>query len=158
MTYIYRLAGENLEMAEGELKGFLRSQGISEEPERDGRLAETDSEPEQLKRLALTHEVVKEKAEIKIEELEDFNPEDKPGDSFSITCKKLAGSVALEFLKESQRYIGKYYLTSDKTWGAMKAERWESFIHWLAAHDLITEEENKRLKEQTVFTNAYLAV
>ena len=62
----------------------------------------------------------------------------------------------LEFLKESQRYIGKYYLTSDKTWGAMKAERWESFIHWLAAHDLITEEENKRLKEQTVFTNAYL--
>ncbi|MFD0933059.1 ABC transporter substrate-binding protein [Psychroflexus salinarum] len=63
----------------------------------------------------------------------------------------------LEFLKESQRYIGKYYLTADKKWGQMKGERWTSFISWLAANDLITEDETKRLKKQTIFTNQYLA-
>ena len=68
MTYIYRLAGENLELAEAELRGFLRSQGIDESPERTGRLAFTQSHPGQLKRLALTHEISEKK------DLEAYTP------------------------------------------------------------------------------------
>lgn len=59
MGYLYLLAGEDLELAEAELNGFLRSQNVDEKPERDGRLAFTETEPEQLKRLALVHEVSK---------------------------------------------------------------------------------------------------
>ena len=57
MGFLYLLAGENLELARREIEGFLGSQGIREEPESGKRLAFTDSEPGQLKRLALTHEV-----------------------------------------------------------------------------------------------------
>ncbi len=57
MSYIYHLVGENLELAEAELKGFLRSQALEEDPDRFGSLALTDSEPEQLKRLGLVHKV-----------------------------------------------------------------------------------------------------
>lgn len=55
--YVYRLAGDNLELAEAELRGFLRSQGVEEEIERNGELAFTEAEPDFLKRLALVHEV-----------------------------------------------------------------------------------------------------
>jgi len=91
MTYIYRLAGENLKLAESELKGYLKSQKISEKPQRNGRIAQTKSEPNQLKRLALVHEVTKKKTETCIKELEDFQPHWKPENSFSITCKTLKG-------------------------------------------------------------------
>ncbi|MFB6245685.1 MAG: hypothetical protein ABEJ03_05065, partial [Candidatus Nanohaloarchaea archaeon] len=59
MTYIYRLAGENLALAEAEVEGFLESQEIHETVERDGRLVFSESEPPegQLRRLALVHEV-----------------------------------------------------------------------------------------------------
>lgn len=57
--YTYYLAGENLELAEAELNGFLRSRGSEEKAERDGRIALTESEPSRLRRLALTHEVGK---------------------------------------------------------------------------------------------------
>ena len=60
MNYIYRLAGNNLDLAEAELQGFLRSQDIREEINRESRIVETEAHPNQLRRLALTHEVVKE--------------------------------------------------------------------------------------------------
>jgi len=59
MTYFYRLAGENLKLAEAELKGFVKTQGIAE-VKRKGQLAMTREHPDQLKRLALTHEVIRE--------------------------------------------------------------------------------------------------
>lgn len=58
MSYTYFLAGENLELAEADLEGFLQSQEVDEKPERKGRIAFTEAEPMQLKRLALTHEIV----------------------------------------------------------------------------------------------------
>lgn len=64
MSFIYLLAGEDLELAEAELRGFLQSQDINEVPERRGRLAETEAEPSMLKRLAMTHEVSRKIAEI----------------------------------------------------------------------------------------------
>ena len=67
MTYIYRLAGENLELAEAELNGFLESQNIQEKASRKDRLAETEADPSQLKRLALTHEVCRKICETSLE-------------------------------------------------------------------------------------------
>lgn len=57
--YIYYLAGENMELARAELKGFLRSQDISENPVFHESLAVTDSEPSMLRRLGLVHDVAK---------------------------------------------------------------------------------------------------
>jgi tRNA (guanine10-N2)-dimethyltransferase len=56
MTYVYRLAGENLDLARAELGGFLKSQGI-EEIRHGEKIARTSEHPSQLRRLALTHEV-----------------------------------------------------------------------------------------------------
>jgi tRNA (guanine10-N2)-dimethyltransferase len=71
MTYTYLFAGENLELAEAELKGFLRSQKKEEKISRDGRLAETPEEPMQLKRLGLTQEVSEKICEI--QDVEKFS-------------------------------------------------------------------------------------
>lgn len=69
--YVYRAAGENLELARSELEGFLQSQGMEPEVRQNGRLFFSDSEPMegQLKRLALFHEVgeVVEAGEVEFE-------------------------------------------------------------------------------------------
>ncbi|MFB6217457.1 MAG: hypothetical protein ABEJ72_10930, partial [Candidatus Aenigmatarchaeota archaeon] len=57
MTYVYRLAGDNLELAEAELNGFLEAVEAGEEAERKEKLAFTGAHPGQLRRLALVHEV-----------------------------------------------------------------------------------------------------
>jgi len=100
MTYFYRLAGENLELAEAELEGFLNSQKIDEKPKRNGRIAETESQPEQLKRLALTHEITRKIAETKLESLENLELDCKPEESFSITCKVLKGDTDAPEIEE----------------------------------------------------------
>lgn len=84
MTYTYLMAGENLSLAEAELKGFLESQGISEQIKTSKRLAETQKEPSQLKRLALTHEIGEKVLEIERNNLETFESEFKPEGSFSV--------------------------------------------------------------------------
>lgn len=84
MSYTYLLAGENLELAEEELKGFLRSQEIDEEPERKSKLAFTECEPAQLKRLALTHEVAEELGRT---DLEDPEVNYRPEGSFAVRAK-----------------------------------------------------------------------
>ena len=87
MTYNYLLAGENLELAEAELSGFLKSQGPDEDARRNGRLAETDSHPRQLKRLGLTHEVTEKITETDPEQLEiDYRPES----SFAVRVENLS--------------------------------------------------------------------
>ena len=85
MSYLYRLAGENLELAEAELEGFLRSQKIQENPVRSGRLAETNDEPSQLKRLALTHEVSRKICETDRNLETDYIPES----SFAVRAENL---------------------------------------------------------------------
>lgn len=80
MTYIYRLAGDNLDLAEAELKGFLESQEIQEEIKRSGRVAKTENHPSQLRRLALTHEAIQE---IDIEEY-------KPSGSYAVRAENLS--------------------------------------------------------------------
>ena len=107
MTYIYRLAGENLDLAEAELDGFLESQNIDEKCKRDGRLAETDSEPDQLKRLALTHEICRKKDETTIESLKT---DIEVKGSFAVRCKVLQGG---EESKKIEEKLGEELSTED---------------------------------------------
>lgn len=73
MSYVYKLAGDNLELAEADLNGFLESQEIDEEAERNGRVAETEAEPLQIRRLALTHEVSEKIAGKSLDEEVDID-------------------------------------------------------------------------------------
>jgi tRNA (guanine10-N2)-dimethyltransferase len=100
MTYIYRLAGENLEIAEAELKGFLKSQEVEEEPDRQSRIAETESEPEMLKRLALTHEVSRKIAEIDPDNLQDTEIDYRLEGSFAVNCKIIEGEEDPQKIEE----------------------------------------------------------
>lgn len=87
MTHAYLLAGEDLELAEHELEGFLESQQEEGELERESRLALAPGVMEgQLKRLALTHEVseVIERGEI------GEAPEYRPPGSFEVRAKEAA--------------------------------------------------------------------
>lgn len=101
MTYIYRLAGENLELAEAELKGFLKSQGIEEKPERKERIAKTQKHPEQLKRLALVHEVSKKIAEIELDELKKSEISYEVEQSFAVKSEVLEGDKNPEKIEET---------------------------------------------------------
>ncbi|WEL23071.1 methyltransferase domain-containing protein [Candidatus Nanohalovita haloferacivicina] len=110
MTYTYLLAGENLELAEAELKGFLRSQEIEEDPKREGRTAETEKHPEQLKRLGLTHEVTKKICETKLDKLEiDYRPEK----SFSVRVQNLTDEDFES--KELEKQIGQKISTEENS-------------------------------------------
>lgn len=90
MTYTYLLAGEDLELAEDELKGFLESQGLEPEVERTGRLA-TAGEPMkgQLKRLALTHEVSEI---IERGDIDSIEPGYRPETSFALRAIDVNGN------------------------------------------------------------------
>ncbi|MFB6181200.1 MAG: hypothetical protein ABEJ93_04960 [Candidatus Nanohalobium sp.] len=96
MTYNYLLAGENLELAEAELKGFLRSQDIREEPEREERLAETESEPGQLKRLALTHEITEKLETVSKPEKASYTPQK----SFAVRAEEIEGEHNTKKIEE----------------------------------------------------------
>jgi tRNA (guanine10-N2)-dimethyltransferase len=100
MSYIYRLSGENLELAEAELEGFLRSQNIQEGTERRGRIAETGKEPEMLKRLALTHEVSRKKAELELDKLEEKEINIQSDESFAVKCKVIEGEKDPQEIEE----------------------------------------------------------
>lgn len=82
MNHAHLLAGENLELAEHELRGFLESQGLSIEIERHGRLAFAEKAPKgQLRRLALTHEVAEV---IERGDMNKLEPGYRPPGSFSV--------------------------------------------------------------------------
>lgn len=88
MSYAYLLAGEDLELAEHEVKGFLESQGLEKDTERQGRLVLAPEVDEgQLGRLALTHEISDtiERGEIGEE------PGYRPENSFEVRAKIVAG-------------------------------------------------------------------
>lgn len=101
MSYLYLLAGENLELAKAELNGFLTSQDIEENPSGEGRLAETDAEPMkgQLKRLALTHEV----SEL-IERSDKLETDYRPEETYAVRAFDLTGEADT---KEVERRLGK---------------------------------------------------
>ena len=86
MTYFYLLAGENLELAEAELQGFLKTRNI-DNSDRNGRLVHTEQHPDQLRRLGMTHEVIRE-----------IDPEKfRPNGSYAVRAENLTEN---EFDKE----------------------------------------------------------
>ena len=87
MSYIYRLVGEDIELAEAELNGFLNSQEIWEKASVREKIGETDVEPSQLKRLALVHEVSKKISENK--EIEDIEPPEV-NNSFAVRTENIS--------------------------------------------------------------------
>ncbi len=101
--YIYRLAGENLELAEAELNGFLKAVGEHEKASRNDRLAFTESHPDQLKRLALTHEVT-----------EEIDPEDfRPEGSYAVRVENLSDKDIEK--EEIESEIGKKISTDENS-------------------------------------------
>ena len=99
--YIYRLAGENLELAEAELNGFLEAVNTDEEVSRDGRLAFTEPHPNQLKRLALTHEVA-----------EEIDPEEfRPESSYAVRVENMTENEIEK--EEIENEIGEKLSTED---------------------------------------------
>lgn len=107
MSYIYLLAGENLGLAEAELHGFLESQGVQENPERYDRLAETEAEPYQLKRLAFVHEVSEKVCELDgVGSSVDYSPEG----SYAVRADILEGD---EESKEVEKVLGNKMSSQD---------------------------------------------
>ena len=97
MSYTYLLAGEGLELAEAELKGFLASHGLEKNVERKNKLAFTESEPAQLKRLALTHEITELLSRTDTEEPEiEYRPEN----SYAVRAKDLTEMDRKEEVEE----------------------------------------------------------
>ena len=43
-----------------------------------------------------------------------------------------------DFLAESQQALTDAYLTADGRWGVMAHDRWDDFVEWLAANDILT--------------------
>ncbi|MFB6204020.1 MAG: methyltransferase domain-containing protein [Candidatus Nanohaloarchaea archaeon] len=105
MSYLYRLAGDDMELAEADLNGFLESQGL-EEAERHGRIALTDSEPEQLRRLALTHEVSRLEWQG---DIDDFRTDYRPEGSFAVRVHGAGNS------RELQERIGRVLETEENS-------------------------------------------
>jgi len=101
MSYLYLLAGENLELAETELNGFLSSQNIEENASGEGRLVRTNAEPMegQLKRLALTHEV----SEL-IERSDKLETDYRPKETYAVRVFDLTGEADT---KKVERKLGK---------------------------------------------------
>lgn len=109
MTYTYLLAGENLKLAEAELEGFLKSQGLEPEIRREDRIAFTESEPSQLKRLALTHEVTRLVAETNVE---DFEVGYRPESSFAVRVKDFTEEERKE---DIEKRLGEKLSTEDNS-------------------------------------------
>jgi ABC-type nitrate/sulfonate/bicarbonate transport system substrate-binding protein len=57
-----------------------------------------------------------------------------------------------EFLKQSQEYLSKQYLSEKKSWGTMDIKRWENYTDWLFNHHLI----EIKLDNAKAFTNDFL--
>lgn len=109
MSYIYLLAGEDLKLAEAELKGFLHSQSHKTGLDRDRKLAFTEAEPGQLRRLALTHEVSQK---IETSERDDLSFDYRPEGSFRIRSISLEND---EDVKELEAEIGSQLQTENNS-------------------------------------------
>jgi len=107
MSFVYSLSGKNLDLAEAEIEGFLRSQNIEENLERKKSLGFTDSEPTQLRRLAMTKEVSKLINRTKTLET-DYRPES----SFAVRAEDISGESDT---KNIEKRLGSILKTEENT-------------------------------------------
>ena len=59
-----------------------------------------------------------------------------------------------EFLRESQREIADAYLTADGEWGVMDHSRWDAFVDWLAANEILTTVDGEPIPASDLDTAA----
>jgi len=67
----------------------------------------------------------------------------------------------LAFLRQSQHAIADAYLTPDDEWGLMDHERWEAFVDWLAATEILRTVDGEPIAAEELpvdglYTNAFL--
>jgi len=67
----------------------------------------------------------------------------------------------LVFLQQSQQAIADAYLTADDEWGLMDHKRWESFVDWLAATEILRTVDGEPIAAEELstgglYTNAFL--
>lgn len=145
MTYIYKLAGEDLELAESDLEGFLRSQDIEEDIERTERIAETNSEPLQIRRLALTHEVSKKIGEYNFE----YQIEHEIEGSFAVRADNIG--EAEHDTQKWERKIGEQLSNEDNSVDLENPEtiiRLYLFEDYLIAGELVEELPRNKFRER----------
>lgn len=58
------------------------------------------------------------------------------------------------FLRASQRAIADAYLTADGEWGPMAHDRWDAFVDWLAANEILTTVGGKPIPAGDLDTTA----
>lgn len=105
MTYIYRMAGENMDLAASELQGFLESMGVEEEPDIRQPLCITENHPGQLKRLALVHEVSELLSRSK-------DVEYRPANSFAVRAEDFTGEKST---KQVEKELGERLSTDQNS-------------------------------------------
>lgn len=92
-----------MELAEAELNGFLKAVGEDEKASRQDRLAFTEPHPDQLKRLALTHEVA-----------EEIDPEEfRPEGSYAVRVENISDKELEK--EEIESEIGQKISTDDNS-------------------------------------------
>ena len=67
----------------------------------------------------------------------------------------------LAFLQQSQQAIADAYLTADDEWGQMDHKRWESFVDWLAATEILRTVDGEPIAAEELstgglYTNEFL--
>ncbi|MEL6524409.1 MAG: ABC transporter substrate-binding protein [Chloroflexota bacterium] len=68
----------------------------------------------------------------------------------------------VSFVQASHDYIAPFYCDKSGQWGRMEAERWERFVQWLLANDIVKTVDDtlidpEDLQADSLFTNAYFA-
>jgi len=77
---------------------------------------------------------------------------EKPIESAEILLEQVPEVGDAEFIKASQEYISKQYISDAESWGKINPERWNAFYSWLNENvDLFG-----KLEENVGFTNEYL--
>lgn len=94
----------------------MESQEKPKDIEKTGRLVESESEPSQIKRLALTHEVGEKITELRKEELDSFQPKEyEPKCSFCIRTEQISQDKENKKIKDLEERLGNKFLSKENT-------------------------------------------
>ena len=106
MTFTYLLSGKHTQIAQEEVRGVLKSQGLPRDLSKGKRLLKGGKKPSHIKRLSMSHEVGKELKEISKEEIANFEPSFKPKERFSVRVENLQNREGIQ-KERIERAIGR---------------------------------------------------
>jgi len=114
MTFTYLLSGKHTQIAQEEVRGVLKSQGLPRDLSKGKRLLKGGKKPSHIKRLSMSHEVGKELKEISKEEIANFEPSFKPKERFSVRVENLQNREGIQ-KERIERAIGRKYLANNNS-------------------------------------------